>query len=64
MKKITDKEYKEWQKYKKDCLYGRVLTPEGLRITIEAENFDAEKIGRFFLEMYPKIKEWTDEKYK
>lgn len=59
MKKITDKEYAKYQQYKIDCIYGRVLTPEGMRFIIESSNFDAEKIGQHFLEMWPKIAEWT-----
>ena len=33
MKQITNKEYEEFQKYKEDKLYGRVLTPDGLFVT-------------------------------
>ena len=59
MKTISNKEYEEFQKYKIDKLYGRVITPDGLRFIIEANEYDAQKIGQHFLEMLPKIREWT-----
>ena len=59
MKQITNKEYEEFQKYKTDKLNGRILSPDGLRFIIEANDYDAQKIGQHFLEMLPKIREWT-----
>ncbi len=50
MKQITNKEYEEFQKYKMDKLYGRVLTPDGLRMICESENYDPEAIGKRMLE--------------
>ncbi|WP_281672427.1 GNAT family N-acetyltransferase [Pseudoramibacter alactolyticus] len=64
MKQITNKEYDEFRKYKRDRLNGRILTPDGLRFLIEAYGYDAEKIGRHFLEMLPKIREWTKNDYE
>ena len=64
MKQITNKEYDEFRKYKRDRLNGRILTPDGLRVLIEAYGYDAEKIGRHFLEMLPKIREWTKNDYE
>ncbi len=52
-------EYEEFQKYKSDKLNGRILTPGGLRFIIESNEYDAQKIGRYFLESLPKIREWT-----
>ena len=50
MKQITNKEYEEFQKYKEDKLYGRVLTPDGLRLICAAENYEPEAIGKRMLE--------------
>lgn len=55
MKQITNKEYEEFQKYKEDKLYGRVLTPDGLRLICAAENYDPETIGKRMLEALAKI---------
>lgn len=55
MKKITDKEYEEWNKFKLDKIHGKVLTPEGLRFICEANQFDLYKIGQHFLEILPKL---------
>ena len=55
MKQITNKEYEEFQKYKEDKLYGRVLTPDGLRVICAAENYDPEAIGKRMLEALAKI---------
>lgn len=55
MKKLTDKEYEEYQKYKTDKLYGRVLTSDGLRLICAAENYDPEAIGKRMLEALAKI---------
>ena len=64
MKSISNNEYEEFQKYKMDKLYGRILTPDGLRFIIEANEYDAQKIGQHFLEMLPKIREWTKKEYE
>ncbi len=55
MKQITNKEYEEFQKYKEDKLYGRVLTSDGLRLICAAENYDPETIGKRMLETLAKI---------
>ena len=55
MKQITNKDYEEFQKYKEDKLYGRVLTPDGLRLICAAENYDPEAIGKRMLEALAKI---------
>ena len=39
MKQITNQEYEEFQKYKSDKLHGHILTPEGLRFIIEANEY-------------------------
>lgn len=52
MKHISNKEYEEFEQYKRDKLNGRVLTPDGLRLICQANELDPEKIGRLFLEVY------------
>lgn len=64
MKQISNKEYEEFQKYKSDKLNGRILSPDTLRFIIEANDYDAEKIGQHFLDMLPKIREWTKKEYE
>jgi len=51
MKQISNKEYEEFQKYKSDRAFGKILTPDGLRFIIEANDYDARKIGQHFLDM-------------
>lgn len=55
MKQIKNSEYEEYQKYLRDKNNGRILTPDGLRLICQANNYDAEKIGQHFLEVLPKI---------
>ena len=56
MKKITDKEYEEFQKYKMDVIKGRVLTPNGIRLIVKANDYDPEGIGKDILKAYAKIR--------
>ena len=55
MKKITDKEYAEFQQYKIDKARDRILTPDGLRFVCEANSWDALKIGEHFLEALTRL---------
>jgi hypothetical protein len=55
MKQIKNSEYEEYQKYLRDKNNGRILTPDGLRLICQANDYDAEKIGQHFLEVLPKI---------
>lgn len=55
MKQITNKEYEEFQKYKEDKIYGRVLTSDGLHLICVVENYDPEAIGKRMLETLAKI---------
>ena len=55
MKQIKNSEYEEYQKYLRDKNNGRILTPDGLRLICQANDYDAEKIGKLFLEVLPKI---------
>lgn len=55
MKQIKNSEYEEYQKYLRDKNNSRILTPDGLRLICQANDYDAEKIGKHFLEVLPKI---------
>lgn len=44
MKRITNKEYEEWQKYKAEKAEDHVLLPDTVRFICEANGSDAEKI--------------------
>ena len=53
MKQISNKEY---EKYQTDKLYGRILTPDGLRVVCAGLDNDPEKIGIHMLEMLAKFR--------
>lgn len=55
MKQIKNSEYEEFQKYLHNKNNGRILTPDGLRLICQANDYDAEKVGQHFLEVLPKI---------
>lgn len=48
---MTKKQIAEYQQYLRDKAYGRILTPDGLRLICAANDYDPEKIGRHFLEV-------------
>ena len=56
MKQISNKEYERYQKCQIDRLYGRILTPDGLRLICAALDYDPEKIGKHMLEMLAKFR--------
>lgn len=56
MKQITNKEYETYQQYQTDKLYGRILTPDGLRIVCASLDNDPERIGKHMLEMLAKFR--------
>ena len=56
MKQISNKEYEKYQQYQTDKLYGRILTPDGLRIICASLDNDPEKIGIHMLEMLAKFR--------
>lgn len=55
MKKITDKQYEEYQQYLHDKATGRILTPDGLALIVKACDFDPLRIGVDMLNNYCKI---------
>lgn len=56
MPTLTKKEYADYQIYLSDKTYGRILTPDGIRLLCEAENGNPEEIGKRVLETYLKLK--------
>jgi hypothetical protein len=44
------------ERYQIYRLYGRVLTPDGLRLICAALDYDPEKIGKHMLEMLAKFR--------
>ena len=56
MPTITKKQLEDYFKLCKDRAYGRILTPDGLRMICEANKFDTESIGKRMLETYAKFK--------
>lgn len=56
MKQISNKEYESYQEYQHNKLYGRVLTPDGLRLICSSLDNDPEKIGKHMLEMLVKFR--------
>ena len=51
MKKITDKEYIEYQEYKRAKAHGRILTPDGLKLICESNDNNPEAIGKYMLKV-------------
>ncbi len=56
MKQISNKEYESYQEYQRNQLYGRILTPDGLRLICAGLDNDPEKIGKHMLEMLVKFR--------
>jgi hypothetical protein len=56
MKQISNKEYEAYQQYQTDKLYGRILTPDGLRVICAGLDNDPEKTGIHMLEMLTKFR--------
>lgn len=56
MKQISNKEYEAYQQYQRDMLYGRILTPDGLRIICASLDNNPEKIGIHMMEMLAKFR--------
>ena len=53
--KLTKKQIEEYRQFCRDRDSGRILTPDGIRFICEANEYDAEKIGKHFLEVLPRI---------
>lgn len=50
-KTLTQKQIADYEQLCRDRNNGRLLTPDGLRFICAANNYDAEAIGRHFLEV-------------
>lgn len=56
MPTITKKQLEDYNKLCEDRTYGRILTPDGLKMIFEANNYVPEAIGKQMLETYAKMK--------
>ena len=56
MATITKKQMEEYERLRRDRDNGRVLTPDGLRLSCAAYENDPEKIGIHMLEMLAKFR--------
>lgn len=52
MKKITNKDYEDLIQYRKDLQNGRLFTRNLLEYIVRTSNYDAKKIGEYFLDIY------------
>ena len=57
MKKITNKEYAEYQDYKRAKANGRIITPDGLKLICQSYNNDPTEIGNHFLQTLHRIEQ-------
>ena len=55
MRKLTEKQYKDYEQFQIDKLYGRILTPDGLRFICSANEYDPTRIGQTMLNALAKI---------
>lgn len=53
--KLTKAEVEDYHKLCNEGSHGRLLNPDGLRLICSANDYDPEKIGRYFLELLPQI---------
>jgi hypothetical protein len=53
---MTKDQIAEYEYLTKEKANGRLLTAEGIEFICAANNYDAEAIGRYFLELLPQIK--------
>lgn len=63
MTRITYKKYKEWQKYKAEKAKDYMLLPDNRPLHLQANDYDAEKIGQHFFEILLKIIECKEGLY-
>ncbi len=54
-KQIPNREYEACRQVRRDKLYGRIFTPDGLRIICASFDNDPEKIGKHTLETLAKL---------
>ena len=49
MKQISNKDYEEFKKYQLDKLYGRIITPESLKLICKALDDNPVEIGQYII---------------
>lgn len=54
-RQLTQAQLADYDQLCHDRTYGRILTSDGLRFICEANNYDAEAIGKHFLEVLNRI---------
>ena len=54
--RITDAEYRDYQRLKHEEQAGHLLTLDTMRLIIKACEYAPEKVGKHFLEVYVKRK--------
>ena len=55
-KYMTKEQIAEYEYLSKEKANGRLLTAEGIEFICAAHNYDAEAIGKYFLELLPQIR--------
>ena len=55
-KYMTKEQIAEYEYLSKEKANGRLLTAEGIEFVCAANNYDAEAIGKYFLELLPQIR--------
>lgn len=56
-KYMTKEQIAEYEYLVKEKINGRLLTADGIELICAANNYDAEAIGKHFLDLLPKIKQ-------
>ena len=54
--RITDAEYRDYQRLKREEQAGHLLTLNTMRLIVRACDYDPEKVGKHFLEVYAKYR--------
>ena len=55
-KYMTKEQVAEYEYLSKEKANGRLLTADGIEFVCAANNYDAEAIGKYFLELLPQIR--------
>ena len=55
-KYMTKEQITEYEYFIKEKANGRLLTADGIEFICAANNYDAEAIGKYILELLPQIK--------
>lgn len=63
-KTLTKKQIEDYERMCRDRARGRILTAEGLSFICEMYHYDAEGIGKHFLELLPVMREEKETMYQ